>query len=74
MLLHLLLLLRRRRRPCSPRPQTAAPLTPVSLQEVTCEVFTASVYNPKGATEATALSALCEQNLKVTGSDGKGEQ
>lgn len=73
MLQHLLLL-QQQRRLCSPRPQTAAALAPVPLQEETCEVFTASVYNPKGATEATALSAICEQNLKVTGSAGKGEQ
>ncbi len=44
-----------------------------ALQEETCELFTVAVYNPAGATEATALSAICQQNLKVAGSDGKGE-
>mgnify|MGYP000087066602 CR=1 FL=1 len=54
------------------RPAAALPLVP--LQGETCELFTVSVYNPAGATEATALSAICQQNLKVAGSDGKGEE
>jgi hypothetical protein len=40
-------------------------------EEQTCELFTVAVYNPAGATEATALSAICQQNLKVAGADGK---